>query len=78
MWYCTISFVSGKKENVIFPNVDEANQLFNAFPNAEEVNQPFNAKSNLVLCNNNGKRLLINFKNVEMVSEPKEYKEKTI
>lgn len=64
MWYCSVRFLSGKNEIIVFSDEEEANQFFEVF---------YNAKNGLIHCKNNGKGMLINLNSVEIITEPKEY-----
>ncbi|MDM5335797.1 hypothetical protein QUF84_00605 [Fictibacillus enclensis] len=67
MFYSTIDYLSGSRENLIFKNHEEAQTFM------DEVKKK-NGEG-LVYCNNNDNALHINLKNVEKIYEPIEYKE---
>ncbi|WMX58515.1 hypothetical protein [Peribacillus sp. R9-11] len=72
MWYCTIHFVSGKTNNVVFPDEEKANKFIKDIQNC---NGKFDT---LIYNNNNSAGIYINARNIEMITEPMEYKEDNI
>ncbi|MFB7304579.1 hypothetical protein [Heyndrickxia sporothermodurans] len=67
MWYCSIEFVSGKRKVVVFQDETEANNFIYTVTNS--------SNDSFIYSDNNNNGIYINIKNIEEISEPKEYKE---
>ncbi|MBT2604949.1 hypothetical protein J7E55_18300 [Bacillus sp. ISL-53] len=68
MWYCTIHFVSGNTREVVFSEEEKATKFIKDIQNCVDGIA-------FIYNSNNSSGIYINTKNIEMITEPKEYKE---
>lgn len=68
MLYSEITYISGKRETIMFQDQDEANSFYNSMKNyLRNDSQP----SPIIEVYDNGQEALINILNIEKVSKPK-------
>ncbi|WP_260288379.1 hypothetical protein [Peribacillus aracenensis] len=72
MWYCTLHFVSGNTHNVVFSDEEKANKFIKNIQNCT------GGIENFIYNSNNSIGIYINTRNIEMITEPMEYKEDNI